>query len=117
MIFVVALPDGIRYIRDCVQDLCAGGLPPGSRGEATTAGVATPSTDWRFPSPGGGANHQTVQHRESLRCTRLETTLPCIAASDLYTTRPVYDHQHAPLTSAYDHRARPRARQDVNRPL
>lgn len=44
----------------------AGGLPTGSRGEATTAGVATPSTDWRFPSPGGGANHQTVQHRESL---------------------------------------------------
>ena len=30
MIFVVALPDGIRYIRDCA-DLCAGGLPAGSR--------------------------------------------------------------------------------------
>lgn len=96
MIFVVvALPDVISADRQCARQ---GDKP---------AGVATPSTDWRFPSPGGGANHQTVQHRESLRCTRLETALPCIAASDLYTDRPtdrpVYDHQHAPLTSAYGH--------------
>lgn len=77
----------------------AGGLPAGSRGEATTAGVATPSADWRFPSQGGGANHQTVQHRESLLHSPRKHSTVHRCLRSIYTAE--YDHHHAPLTSTY----------------
>jgi len=85
-----------------------------SCGEATTAGAATPSTDWRLPSPGGGANHQTVQHRESLlhsprkhstvhRCLRcMHTTVYMYTCIYMYTYKQPYQHTFRVCVRTYE---------------
>lgn len=95
MIFVVALPDAIRYIRDCAD------LQGDSR--RVRAAKRRRRASRRRP-PIGGSRPQGAAlitrpcSTVSLYCTRLESTLPCIAAFDLYTRD---DYHHARLTSAY----------------
>lgn len=82
MIFVVALPHAIRYIRDCAD------LQGDSR---RVRAVKRRRRASRRRPPIGGSRPQGAAlitrpcNTVSLYCTRLESTLPCIADSDLYT--------------------------------